>query len=261
MTTMDFITELFCRIDDTLVDVSKHPQAVLYPSEVVTIAFLFAIKGVGNRAFYRWLVRDCQPLFPQLPDRTRLFRLFKRHQDLTARFLAEPTIFGIIDTYGIELIHPIREGRSPAQIGRKGLSNHRWIVGGKLCLVLNEFGLVVAWDCDTANVADNTFQPLVRQFEDQMIIFGDTGLHAAADDPKNLKVCRRGERNDRMLIETVLSMLTLVCHFKKVMHRVWAYFQTRLAFTMAAFNLLVQWHGMPADEDGFVPITIAEFSL
>ena len=34
----------------------------------------------------------------------------------------------------------------------KGLSNHRWIVGGKLCLVLNQYGLVVGWDCATANV-------------------------------------------------------------------------------------------------------------
>jgi hypothetical protein len=42
---------------------------------------------------------------------------------------------------------------------------------------------------------------------------------------------------------TVLSMLTLVCHLKKVMHRGWAYFQARLAFTMATFNILVQWHG------------------
>ena len=44
----------------------------------------------------------------------------------------------------------MREGRSPQQIGRKGLSNHRWIVGGKLCLLLNQYGLVVAWACDTA---------------------------------------------------------------------------------------------------------------
>ena len=41
-----------------------------------------------------------------------------------------------------------------------------------------------------------------------------------------------------MLVETVLSMLTLVCHLKKVMHRGWAYFQARLAFTMAAFNVV-----------------------
>jgi hypothetical protein len=64
-----------------------------------------------------------------------------------------------------------------------------------------------------------------------------------------------------MLVETVLSMLTLVCHFKKVMHRVWAYFHARLAFTMAAFNVLVQWHGLRHNAAGFVPLSIADFSL
>ncbi len=53
----------------------------------------------------------------------------------------------------------------------------------------------------------------------------------------------------------------MVNHFKKVGHRVWEYFQMRLAFTMAAFNVLAQWHGLPAREDGFVPLSIAEFSL
>ena len=57
-TTVDFITALFCRIDDKMQAVPKHPQAHLYPSEVVTIALLFALKGVGPRAFYRWLARD-----------------------------------------------------------------------------------------------------------------------------------------------------------------------------------------------------------
>ena len=59
----------------------------------------------------------------------------------------------------------------------------------------------------------------------------------------------------------VLSMLTVVCHFKKVAHRVWDYFIARLALTMAAFNLLGQWHGLKPDEDGFIQLSIAEFSL
>ena len=80
MTTEDFTIELFYRLDQELLDVKKHPQAHLYPSEVVTLAFLFALKGVGNRAFYRWLKRDWRNLFPRLPERTRLFRLFKSHQ-------------------------------------------------------------------------------------------------------------------------------------------------------------------------------------
>jgi len=69
------------------------------------------------------------------------------------------------------------------------------------------------------------------------------------------------EWEDRILVETVLSMLTLVCHLKKVMHRGWAYFHARLAFTMAAFNLLVQWHGFQPTASGFVPLSMAEFSV
>jgi hypothetical protein len=33
--------------------VPKHPQASLWPSEVVTLGLLHALKGVGNRPFYR----------------------------------------------------------------------------------------------------------------------------------------------------------------------------------------------------------------
>ena len=58
-----------------------------------------------------------------------------------------------------------------------------------------------------------------------------------------------------------MCMLTLVCHFKKGMHRGWAYFQARLAFTMAACNVLVQWQGFQPNASGFVPLSIAGFSL
>jgi hypothetical protein len=101
----------------------------------------------------------------------------------------------------------------------------------------------------------------MRQVEEQMIVLSDTAFHAAAGDPANLKLCQRGEWEDRMLVKTVLSMLTLVCHLKQVTHRGWAYFQARLAFTMAAFNVLVQWHGFQPYASGFVPLSIAEFSL
>src|SRR6266487_299599 len=260
-TTIEFITALFYEVDEQMGAIPKHPEAHLWPSEVVTLGLLHALKGVGNRACYRWLTRDYRPLFPRLPERTRLFRLFRTHQDWTQVFLAAPTVLGVIDTYGIELIHPMREGRSPQQIGRKGLSNHRWIVGGKLCLLLNQWGFIVAWECATANVADNSFQGLIRQFEERMIVLSDTAFHATEGDPSNLKLCQRGEWQDRMLVETVLSMLTLVSHFKQVMHRVWEYFHARLAFTMAAFNILVQWHGLWPNASGFVPLSMAEFSL
>lgn len=265
MTTVDFITELFCRIDDQLKQsdkVHKHSQAKLYPSEVVTLAVLYALKGVGQRPFWRWLVRDYRPLFPHLPDRTRLFRLFNSHQHLVDEFLAEPSLLGVIDSYGIELLHPRREGRSGEQIGKKGKSNWRWIVGGKLCFVLNHLGLIVAWDCDTANVYDGSaFQHLVDSFQETMVIFADTGFAKIDWHPTNLRLCKRGEWNVRMVVETVLSMLTTVCHFKHMAHKNWTYFESHLGYAMVLFNLLVQWHGLQPNDDGFVPLSIAEFSL
>jgi hypothetical protein len=297
MTTADLIIELFCRIDDIVSDedtkggtkesreprpnIHSHPQEKLCPSELLTIGVLFALKGVGERAFYRWLVRDWRCFFPRLPERTRLFRRLKTHQEWTRAFLAKPTVLGIADTYGIELIHPKRAGRSERQIGKKGLSNSRWIVGAKLCCALNQTGRIVDWDCDRAGVYDTVFHPLLWQWvkdgkEDgqtmeqtiDMIVLADTGFHARADkgvygtgDPPNLKICPKGSWGERMLVETVLSMLTVVCHAKHMAHRMWDYLRTRLGYLVAAFNLLVDCRGDVPNEKGQLTLSIAEFSL
>src|SRR6266516_1046560 len=98
MTTVDFITALFSEVDDQLRALPTHPEARLWPSEIVTLGILHALKGVGNRAFYRWLTRDYRALFPRLPERTRLLRLFRTHQDWTKVFLAAPTVLGGTDS-------------------------------------------------------------------------------------------------------------------------------------------------------------------
>ena len=55
MTTEDIIIMIFCEVYDHLPEIPKHSQAKLYPSELVTIGILFALKGGHFRAFYRWL--------------------------------------------------------------------------------------------------------------------------------------------------------------------------------------------------------------
>ena len=50
-TTIECITALFCQVDDQLAGLPKHPEAHLWPSEVVTLGLLHALKGVGNRPF------------------------------------------------------------------------------------------------------------------------------------------------------------------------------------------------------------------
>jgi hypothetical protein len=260
MTPPDFIIALFYAVDQEMLEVPKHPDAKLYPSEGVPLALLYALKGGGTRAFYRWLTRDSVALFPQVPERTRVAWLCKTHTAWTARFLAAPTVLGVADSYGIALMHPMRAGRSPAQLGKKGPRNHRWLVGGKRCSVLHQGGLSCAWDWATAHVHATHFQPLIAQLDGQMIVLTDTAFHAKTGDPGNMQVCPRGTWNTRMLVETVLSRLTTIFHSKKMGHRVWAYFRARVAWTMAVFHLLARW-GMEIDEHDRIRLSIAAFSL
>jgi len=118
-------------------------------------------KGGSNRAFYRWLTRDYRACSPASRAHPSLSPLHDPSR-LDAAFLAAPTVLGVIDTYGIELIHPMRGGpQSPARLAAKASP----IIAGSsgahcVCCSING-----AWwsrgPCATANVADNTFQGLI----------------------------------------------------------------------------------------------------
>ena len=72
MTAQDFTVALFCRVDEAMPEARKHLLSKLHPSEVVTLGLLQALRGEGIRAFYRWVYKELRPLFPRLPERSRL---------------------------------------------------------------------------------------------------------------------------------------------------------------------------------------------
>jgi hypothetical protein len=257
----DFIIDLFCRIDLAMLDVQKHPQAMLWPSETVTLAMLFVLKHHSERAFYRWARRELIELFPHLPERTRLFRLFATHRDWSDRFLGEATFFGIADSFGIELLRTRRLGRSPKQIAMRGFCAGRWIAGVKLGWVINSSGEVCAWDVTTANLYDaDAFSHLIWSYQDQMIVLADCNFHKSPyhrkgdPDPPNLKICPRGLWNTRRLIETELSMAQALCSLKNLTERAWQYIRAHLGFATALFNVLLKWDGHPE-------LSLARFSI
>ncbi len=263
MTTGDIILHIFCGVDDNMPVIAKHSQSKLYPSELVTIGILFCLKGGCFRAFYRWLKRDYGDWFGQgqLPERTRLQRLLKTHQAWCELLMAEPSFFTVIDTYPIELLFPIRGGRSQRQVGKKGCDKGRWSIGIKLCWLLSETCRVVSWDWATMNVYDKHFHPVLAPFIGQTIVLADFGFRDKNGVPENLKLCKKGTWNERMCVETVLSMVTLVCDLKRIRHRVAAYIQARLAFVSAMFNVLLDlFHQLHPEADPF-RMSIAEFSL
>jgi hypothetical protein len=240
-------------VDDQLGAVKKHPQAKLHPTEIVTLGLLFCLKGVHYRAFYRWLKGDWLHLFPNLPEQSRLLRLLAHYEFLTDQFLAEPGNQSVIDSYGIELIHPAREGRSNQQVGKKGKSNYRWIVGLKLCWLITMEGKVIDWGWESANSHDQQFRDIITLWNELTTILSDYGFRKAGEELKNLQFCGHGERNERMVVERVFSMITVVNHFKKIFHRKAKYIQARMGYLAAMFNCLVDMAGGK--------LAIAQFSL
>jgi hypothetical protein len=235
----DSILHLFCSIDDELRDVKKHPDALLHPSEVVTIGVIYALKGNGYRAFYRWLSENWGHLFPKLPEVTRLLRLLAQYRHLARRFLKQSSLFTVMDSFGIELIHPMREGRSQQQLGAKGISNHRWIVGVKYCLLINDAGEAVGWGWNTANVHDQTFRSIALHFKDCTITLTDQGFVQKNVPQDNIKLCPRGTWNERMVVETIFSLFTTLFHAKKISQRVEQHIGARLAYMTALLNILL----------------------
>lgn len=259
MTTEDIIIQIFYLVDNGLGRIEKHPLSKLYPSEVVTIGILFALKGGHFRAFYRWLQRDYDGLFGGLPERTVLLRQLKTQQIHTDLLMESPSVLNVVDSFPIELIFPIRQGRSTQQYGAKSKDKGRWSVGIKVGWILNTFGRVSGWIWDKMNVADNTFLDYLDEWDE--IMLADWGFRCADGIPDNVKLCKKGAWNDRMPIETAFSMVTVISKAKKIHHRVEAYIETRLAFMAAMFNICLKlFHQLHPDDSPF-KMSFAEFSL
>jgi hypothetical protein len=243
MSTEDIIIRLFLIVDDRIGAVKKRADAKLYPSEIVTIGLLFSLKGGKFSPFYRWLSANYGHWFPNLPEHSRLTRLLRDYAPFAEKFLDDPSFFTVIDAFGIELIHPRREGRSPQQIGKKGVSNGRWIVGIKLAWLINRQGRVVTWRWDTAEAPDNTFREVATMYDGQTIALCDNGFREADAPQRNLKYCNRGTWNERFMIETNLSWVTEVFNAKKMYHRAVEHLTARLDYMAALLNCLLEITG------------------
>jgi len=74
-------------------------------------------------------------------------------------------------------------------------------------------------------------------------VLGDSGFHAKEGDPQNLKICPKGQWNERMFMETIFSICEGVLNMKKMDYRLKQSLRVRLQYTAAALNLCMNWTG------------------
>ena len=88
---------------------------------------------------------------------------------------------------------------------------------------------------------------------EQSEILSDLGFRKRGEETPDWRFCQRGERNDRMIVERVFSLITVVNHFKKIFHRAEKYLTARMGYMAAMFNCLLEL------AEG--KLAIAQFSL
>jgi hypothetical protein len=196
-----------------------------------------------------------------------LSRQLARQQVHTDILMAQPSVLNVVDSYPIELIFPIRDGRSKQQYGGKNKDKGRWSIGIKVCWILNTFGQVCGWIWDKMNYSDNEFLHYLAEFEDYTIMLTDYGFRCKEGIPDNVKLCKKGTwnthmgMNDRMVVETAFSLLTVICKAKKFHHRLEHYIETRLAYMAAMFNICLKLFHQLHPKESVFKMSIAEFSL
>ncbi len=238
MTTDDRDFLVVCLVDDRLPAIPKRPRATACPSEAVTIGILFARNGGFVRACPRWRTRDDDDWFvaDALPERSRFQRLLTPHHDWYDARLADPTFCAVSVSYPIDRLAPIRHGRRPRDLGNNGRDTGRWRVGIMCCWSASGQCRIVAWDWDAMNVSDTHCNRIVAPLVGATMALAGDGFRDQHGVPEKMQACKNGARNERVCVETALSMDTVIGDVTRIGRRLAASVQARLAFVAAMFN-------------------------
>ena len=236
----------------------RHPLGKLYISEILLCGVLFALKGGSFRRFHPWLAKRH---LLNLPERSRLCRLLIKNRKLCNTFLSSETFFNVLDSFGVEIIHPAREGRSEQSksVSKKGKSNHRWIIGRKINVSINGELEITDYQDATANVCDNTFDDQYRKDEEHLYLT-DNGYRKQAKyggTPPNFKICQSGTWNERMWVERLFSLWTRICGMKHSFHRSVTGFQAKVAYLVALTNIVFRLN----ESLGFHKCSLVQWAL
>ncbi len=234
----EIILAIFLFVENLTCDLAQHPQSKLHPSEIVTLALLWRLKDSSIRRFHIWA--QFTGLFPNLPDHSRLFRLFQ-HYKPTIEVLAQSWSqehWAVVDSTGVELIHPIRQGRTVQNWHGKNKSKGRWYVGQKVAILVSPSGQIMNWECLPANAHDTWFENVFE--EHPCIVLGDFGFKRAKGHPDWLVICQRGECNERMVVESAFSQMKRLLGFDKIRAKTKAGFELAVTCIVALFNTLLE---------------------
>lgn len=274
---MDYITELFCVLDDfckefnqslekTLIsnEKSKPQKSALSLSEAMTIIILFHQSGFRFfKYFYcQMVIPFWKTAFPKLLSYNRFIEIMPRCLNALISFFhqvkGKDTGISIIDSTKLVVCHNLRIKRNRVFQGLagRGKSSTGWFYGFKLHMVINHLGEIINIKLTSGSVHDVTVLESLTQ-ELKGILLGDKGYlsqeKAEALASRGLKILTPSRRNTktktiqteeekkllgrRGLIETVNDQLKNLHQIEHSRHRSVNNFMVNIMAAVVAYCL------------------------
>lgn len=271
------ITDIFCVVDEFMIEFEKHLEEHsignkpkrkpnLSTSEVMTIMILFQLSGIRCfKWFYnKYLVKHLLNEFPKIVSYNRFVELQKTAV-LPMAVFAKTCCLG--DCTGISFVDstPIRVCKNKRifnhkvfkNIATRGKSTMGFFFGFKLHLIVNEIGQIVDFQITQANVDDRT--PLKGNLLKRIwgklygdkgyvskklseVLF-DKGIHLVTGIRKNMKntlmpLFDKIMLRKRSVIETINDQLKNICMIEHSRHRSFHNFINNILAGIIAYSFL-----------------------
>lgn len=108
---------------------------------------------------------------------------------------------------------------------------------------------------DTDNVCDNTFNEEQKEAVDIMLT--DQGFKKKEKTLENFKICKNGQWNEMMAVETLFSLWTRISNMKKSFHKTTEGFKVMISYLVILTNIVVNKNM----ELWFAPLPIVQWDL
>src|SRR3989339_463502 len=255
MNDIDLTIDIFTVIDDIIksieIDPKPGPKGRLSESEILTLMILQPVLKpfCDLKRFHRWIEHNFKDLFPDIPEYSRITRLFEKHSEylvVIMQKLANLNSFGLIaDGTTVSVMEAIRGKFAKSfRNARKvySTSKKNWYFGFLLEMVIDKDGAIAFVSVDT-NAEVKQLQNILEDLKDKWVL-GDKGNRSSKKwqefwDNKQIKVKITGGK-ERQRIENIFGFLKTKLGLDKIRVRKMSSFLARLYAILCCYNIKLE---------------------
>lgn len=254
MNDIDISIHIFAAIDDIIksieLDPKPGPKGGLTESEILTLMVLHPILKPFSKlqGFYDWINWNYKYLFPNMPDYTRIKRLFDSNKELiivvmqklanlnSFGLIADGTCVGVMETIRGKFAKSFRNARFV-----RCASKNEWHYGFILEAIIDQQGMIAFANLGT-QAEVKQLENLADDLKDRWLLCdaGNRGkdIHKRLWDEKQIKIKITGGK-ERQWIENVFGYLKEKLGLNKIRVRKTPAFSARVFSILCAYNLIM----------------------